>query len=161
MAGQRLTAGDILAHLLTQKLLQNQENSSSDEDTPPVSARTGIPSPARLPDYVVVVALDFGTTFSGYACSFKGSEDSVQMNKNWGSTSGYSSYKTPTSVLLGPDETLRAFGYQAQEQYSAMTEEDARACYYFERFKMILHHTKVQFHSLSIPLHKFTPPPPP
>ena len=41
-------------------------------------------------DYVMVASIDFGTTFSGYAFSFKGSETDIKLNKNWGDTMGFS-----------------------------------------------------------------------
>ena len=68
-------------------------------------------------NYVLVAAIDFGTTFSGYAFSFKSSPDDVRMNKNWSETMGFQSYKTPTSVLTGPDDKFMAFGYEAEHTY--------------------------------------------
>ena len=41
-------------------------------------------------DYVMVASIDFGTTFSGYAFSFKGAETDIKLNKNWGDTLGFS-----------------------------------------------------------------------
>ena len=46
--------------------------------------------PAEKGDYVIVASIDFGTTFSGYAFSFKGSETDIKINKNWGDTLGFS-----------------------------------------------------------------------
>ena len=33
-------------------------------------------------DYIILAAIDFGTTYSGYAYTFKG-ESSIFMNSNW------------------------------------------------------------------------------
>ena len=35
-------------------------------------------------NYTVVMAIDFGTTFSGYAFAFTAKPDEIRMNKNWG-----------------------------------------------------------------------------
>ena len=40
-------------------------------------------------DYILVAAIDFGTTFSGYAFSFTASPDNIRLNKNWGENLGY------------------------------------------------------------------------
>lgn len=64
--------------------------------------------------YILCAAIDFGTTFSGYAFSFKSSPDSIKMNKNWSESFGFQSYKTPTCVLTGPDHSFMSFGYEAE-----------------------------------------------
>ena len=91
----------------------------------------------------MVAAIDFGTTFSGYAFSFKSSKSDIKMNKNWGAGIGCQSYKTPTCLLLNPDRSFKSFGYEAQQAYTEMDENDEKRYYYFERFKMKLHQTKV------------------
>ena len=44
-------------------------------------------------NYSMVAAIDFGTTFCGYAYSFKKNMLDIKMNKNWGSKMGYQSSK--------------------------------------------------------------------
>ena len=44
-------------------------------------------------DYVMVASIDFGTTFSGYAFSFKSNKNDIKMNKNWGGEAGHQSFK--------------------------------------------------------------------
>lgn len=105
---------------------------------------TTLPSSLRLREYIMVAAIDFGTTFSGYAFSFKSKKDEVWMNKNWGAGLGFSSYKTPTCVLVGPDKEFKSFGYEAQQEYAALIEKDDQRYYYFDRFKMKLHNNKVR-----------------
>ena len=39
--------------------------------------------------WLLVAAIDFGTTFSGYAFSFKATPETIIMNKNWGENVGY------------------------------------------------------------------------
>ena len=40
-------------------------------------------------DFVIVCAIDFGTTFSGYAFSFKTCPDDVIINKDWAGAMGF------------------------------------------------------------------------
>ena len=68
--------------------------------------------------YVMVAAIDFGTTYSGYGFSFKSSLTEVIANKNWGDELGRTSYKAPTSVLVDDQAKFVAFGYKAEHQYS-------------------------------------------
>ena len=51
--------------------------------------------------------------------------------------------KTPTCALIKPDgETLEAFGYEAENKYCELVENEAHEeYYYFRRFKMALNHT--------------------
>ena len=95
--------------------------------------------------YVLVAAVDFGTTYSGYAFSFKNDPDAVRMNKNWGASLGLQQFKTPTCVLLNPQGEFVAFGFQAEKQYGEILETDeyGGAWSLFRHFKMILHHKQV------------------
>ena len=95
----------------------------------------------RLCEYVMVAAIDFGTTFSGYAFSFKDQLKDVHMNKNWGAEAGCTSFKTPTCVLVDPQKKFHAFGYDAQQKYA---EEEDPTFYFFDKFKMKLFEGKVK-----------------
>lgn len=53
--------------------------------------------------YLMVAALDFGTTYSAYAFSFQTRADDIHMNNNWTSVEGFKSDKTPTSLLTKPN----------------------------------------------------------
>ena len=92
-------------------------------------------------DYLLVVAIDFGTTYSGYSFSFKSQPNDIRMNKSWGASLGFQSYKTPTSVLVNPKGEFEAFGFEAEQQYANLEEEDVTPEKYalFEKFKMMLH----------------------
>ncbi|KAI8485288.1 hypothetical protein Bbelb_370350 [Branchiostoma belcheri] len=96
----------------------------------------------RKRKYLLVAAIDFGTTFSGYAFSFTSNKDNIIMNKNWGTQSGFQSHKTETSVLLTPEGEFMAFGSEASKKYAELEEGDAKKHYYFHRFKMKLHTEK-------------------
>ncbi|XP_022801901.1 heat shock 70 kDa protein 12A-like isoform X2 [Stylophora pistillata] len=94
--------------------------------------------------FIAVVAIDFGTTFSGFAFAFnnKDGEKSIHMNKEWGTDQGYSTMKTPTCLLLNPDKSFNSFGYEAQDRYADLEEEEACQYFYFDSFKMILHNNE-------------------
>ena len=94
-------------------------------------------------DYEYVVAIDIGTTFSGYAYSTQRTPTTIRANKNWGAGVGVESVKAPTCVLLDTAGKLKYFGYDAQREYKALSEADRKKYLYFERFKMILHTNKV------------------
>lgn len=93
----------------------------------------------------VVVAIDFGTTYSGYAFSLSSeflNNKNDHLNKividNWNS-GDLLSEKTPTTLLLDKDKNLVSFGYEAENDYGRMTEEERNEHYYFRRFKMMLY----------------------
>ncbi|KAL3878939.1 hypothetical protein ACJMK2_031263, partial [Sinanodonta woodiana] len=97
-------------------------------------------------DKIFVAAIDFGTTFSSWACSFRHDykrEPTKIFVKEWNSGAGISS-KAPTTALIRPDgETLEAFGYDAEDKYGRLAEnDDHKHWYYFRRFKMSLYKDK-------------------
>lgn len=98
----------------------------------------------RAADFQIVAAIDFGTTFSGYAYSFASNKDAVHINKNWGQTQGFLLHKTPTCLLLKPDGQFEAFGFEATSRYNDLTDDEAAEYYYFDRFKMKLYDNKVK-----------------
>lgn len=57
------------------------------------------------------------------------------------------SHKTPSCVLLDKDQNFMSFGYQAEDKYNQIAQDDKkdhREYYYFRRFKMILHSRSVR-----------------
>lgn len=94
--------------------------------------------------YLAVVAIDFGTAYSGYAFSttdmYKASPLRIAV-KNW---KGQREYKTSTSVLLDAHKKLIKFGSDAQDEYARIRAgRDLDSYYYFENFKMMLYGSKV------------------
>lgn len=87
---------------------------------------------------LLVAAIDFGTTYSGYAYSWKHEWTEVKTNK-WAGGSGLS-YKTPSVLLLNEDKSFNSFGYDAEKKYSSLVENGTtcKKYFYFHRFKMIL-----------------------
>ena len=99
-------------------------------------------------DPLLVAAIDFGTTFSGYAFQTKSDfkQDPTRIQGfTWttGSNAGLS-MKTPTCVLFNPSKEFHSFGIEAEDKYIQLAEEeDHRNWYYFRRFKMQLYRCQV------------------
>lgn len=104
-----------------------------------------------------VAAIDFGTTYSGFAFSQKSSWENVYFPTCC--SGDFESEKEPTVLLLNPDKSIKAFGYKAETMYMEMTktrdlesditsqeipEEDWKTYYYFSRFKMLLYEKEVK-----------------
>ncbi|XP_060083361.1 heat shock 70 kDa protein 12A-like [Ylistrum balloti] len=93
------------------------------------------------PDRIFVAAIDFGTTYSGYAFSFQQNHSKINTNQAW--ISGHRnlfSLKAPTCVLLKPDKSFHSFGYEAEGKYTDLFQDDKHEdWYFFKRFKMTLH----------------------
>ncbi|XP_062582369.1 heat shock 70 kDa protein 12A-like [Saccostrea cucullata] len=84
-----------------------------------------------------VVAIDFGTAFSGYAYSSRAEWTKVYANK-WAGGEQIS-YKAPSALLLNPDESFHSFGFDAVKNYASfVADEDCQDYLFFHRFKMIL-----------------------
>eukprot|EP00794_Sanderia_malayensis_P005264 gene5264-5930_t len=89
---------------------------------------------------VVVVAIDFGTTFSGYAFAFSRDPDSIHMMRKWeGGDPGVNNQKIPTTLLLRPEGQFHSFGFGARDSYHDLDPSEAKKWLYFEKFKMTLH----------------------
>lgn len=101
--------------------------------------------------YRLIAAIDFGTTHSGYAYSFKHYyktdplKISISTNQDWVSVlTNHVSPKAPTCVLLSPIREFIAFGYEAEDLYWRLSRDENHYDYYFFRdFKMVLHETNV------------------
>uniref|UniRef100_A0A8C3CT20 Heat shock protein family A (Hsp70) member 12B n=1 Tax=Cairina moschata TaxID=8855 RepID=A0A8C3CT20_CAIMO len=107
-------------------------------DPPPGSEARSLQSPS----FAVVVAIDFGTTSSGYAFSFCSDPEAIHMMRKWeGGDPGVANQKTPTSLLLTPEGSFHSFGYTARDYYHDLDPEEARDWLYFEKFKMKIHST--------------------
>lgn len=116
--------------------------SHSDSSSPSL-----LPTPTASSDHdshFVVAAIDFGTTYSGYAFSFIRDPDSIHMMHKWeGGDPGVTNQKTPTTLLLKPNGEFHSFGFTARDFYHDLEESEARKWYYFEKFKMTLHSSQV------------------
>ncbi|XP_076071442.1 heat shock 70 kDa protein 12A-like isoform X1 [Mytilus galloprovincialis] len=99
-----------------------------------------------------VAAIDFGTTYSGYAFSAKSTPNDI-FTCSW-QKSTLVSMKAPTSVLLDKENNFVAFGFDAETKYlESLENEDSDSddedsghkdeFHYFNRFKMMLHNQTV------------------
>ncbi|KAF3827950.1 hypothetical protein GH733_001185 [Mirounga leonina] len=92
--------------------------------------------------FLVVVAIDFGTTSSGYAYSFAKEPECIHVMRRWeGGDPGVSNQKTPTTILLTPERKFHSFGYAARDFYHDLDPNEAKQWLYLEKFKMKLHTT--------------------
>lgn len=87
---------------------------------------------------IVVVAIDIGTIFSGFAFILYDDWRKV-YNRSW--IDGYlTSQKTPTSLLLKKDLSESYFGYEAEDKFLEMTPNERHHNYFFfQHFGNILH----------------------
>ena len=91
----------------------------------------------------VVVAIDFGTTYSGYAYAFTHSPEEIHfMHRSDGHLGGMAT-KMPTILLLNDRGGFHSFGYAAREAYHDLEEAETKKWLYFEKFKMELHSRQV------------------
>ncbi|XP_067894460.1 heat shock 70 kDa protein 12B [Heterodontus francisci] len=120
---------------------QQPEHYSIAPLTPSQSPRSLGNTPRYRP-FSVVVAIDFGTTASGYAFSLVQDPETIHMMRRWeGGDPGVANQKTPTSLLLTPDGSFHSLGYTARDHYHDLDPEEARDWLYFEKFKMKIHIT--------------------
>uniref|UniRef100_A0A8C2RKR4 Heat shock protein family A (Hsp70) member 12A n=1 Tax=Capra hircus TaxID=9925 RepID=A0A8C2RKR4_CAPHI len=76
------------------------------------------PNVSEQQTFLVVVAIDFGTTSSGYAYSFTKEPECIHVMRRWeGGDPGVSNQKTPTTILLTPERKFHSFGYAARDFY--------------------------------------------
>jgi hypothetical protein len=121
--------------------------------------------------HFVVVAIDFGTTFSGYAFAFTRDIDSILMMRKVDGNDpgsflslvaffflyqyllfvsvvliGVINQKTPTTILLTPNLEFHSFGFFARDFFHDLDPDEAKRWLYFEKFKMHLHYTQVRIY---------------
>lgn len=92
-------------------------------------------------EYTIVAAIDFGTTYSGYVFSLGVDQTKFYFPQTWAAGHGeLVSLKTPTSLLLNPDQTFNSFGYEAEDKFAELAFDEKEAeFYHFRKFKMDLH----------------------
>ena len=101
---------------------------------------------AHLGSSLFVVAIDFGTAYSGYAFASKqdyACDPPKYSTSSW-QGSKLLSLKAPTAVLLDENKELVSFGYDAENQFSELlSDNEHKAYFYFHQFKMLLHNQRV------------------
>ena len=103
--------------------------------------------------YTAVAAIDFGTTYSGYAYAFMKDPSNIHLmnQRSMRTRRGYGTQQ-PTALLLNERGEFHSFGYAAQEYYHDLDEREAVKWLYFEKFKMELHSRQVCSTSLRLSL---------
>lgn len=91
-------------------------------------------------------AIDFGTTYTGYVCSWTEDyrKDKLLMHaRTWEMEDG-TREKAPTIALFDPDMNLKYFGYEAEQKYAKLDPKEKKTWFLFQRFKMRLHNDTVR-----------------
>ena len=92
-----------------------------------------------------IVAIDFGTTFTGLAwSSYPYDQDEGIQLWRWTKLNGGKEIKTPTAVLFDEREQFLAFGFEAVDQYIELDDHEKNNYYFFLHFKMELHKERVR-----------------
>lgn len=99
-----------------------------------------------------MAAIDFGTTFSGYAYSsrhdFQIDPMKVTM-KTWVDPTSSMIYKKTSTYLFTKEKKISKFGFDAEAKYLDLlldddtTNDKAKDWYFFRRFKMALYELQV------------------
>ncbi|CAG2244432.1 unnamed protein product [Mytilus edulis] len=86
-------------------------------------------------NYTTVAALDFGTSYSGYAFSslseFQNDPLNIQVNETWGTGQTMLSIKSPKCILLNNNKEFQCFGYDAEYMYEDICTKGNRSESYF------------------------------
>lgn len=94
-------------------------------------------------DKPIVAAIDFGTTYSGFAISFRKDYENKKTKmytKKWHADSNLVTEKTPTILLLTKDGSFDSFGFDAESKYAELAvENNEQQWRCFRRFKMELY----------------------
>uniref|UniRef100_A0A8C4SRR8 Heat shock 70 kDa protein 12A n=1 Tax=Erpetoichthys calabaricus TaxID=27687 RepID=A0A8C4SRR8_ERPCA len=93
---------------------------------------------------LLVIAVDFGTAYSGYCFSVKGKQENIR-SVFWGMEYGFRLPKTPTCILFDENKKFMKFGFDAVMTYTKMNSIEANKFYFIENFKMELYN-KVRFY---------------
>ncbi|MEK8018406.1 MAG: Hsp70 family protein [Candidatus Parabeggiatoa sp.] len=96
--------------------------------------------------FSVAIAIDFGTTFSGYAYCFTAhtSAGDIYKNTEWSTLVGQTSpyVKTPT-YLLYKGKNFDSWGYKAKKHLVELRQQGSATDYhFFEKFKTLLYEYK-------------------
>lgn len=94
--------------------------------------------------YLLVAAIDFGTTFSGFAFSTRHDFEKDPTNTNikrWiDPTSSMVYNKTSTCILFTKEKKFNSFGFEAEAKYlDLVLDNEHKNWYFFRRFKMTLY----------------------
>lgn len=134
--------------------LEERVPTSGLEERVPTSGIEEVKKENQRDKRLVIAAIDFGTTYSGYAYAFRSELEDAKTSKEmcnvllktWqtGSDAGLVSHKTPTCLLLNSAGEFDSFGFKAEEKYNNLANDNAHGGWkFFKKFKMVLLHEKV------------------
>ncbi|XP_023192622.1 heat shock 70 kDa protein 12A-like isoform X2 [Xiphophorus maculatus] len=84
----------------------------------------------------LIIAIDFGSGFSGYAFNVKPRQEGGETQiKRWSNGLGLDTPKTPTCILFDEHGEFMKFGYEAKTTFNNMRGEETKKHYFFENFK--------------------------
>lgn len=97
-----------------------------------------------MPDSLFVIAVDFGTAYSGYAFSVRQRRQAKPDIRVplWTMEPGMRSPKTRTCILFDENEIFQGFGFEALMKYTKLRDV-AKEYFFFENFKMELYGKKI------------------
>ncbi|RZF44958.1 hypothetical protein LSTR_LSTR001919 [Laodelphax striatellus] len=89
----------------------------------------------------VVVAVDLGTTYSGYAYRYidHPSDVDIHLMSNCQGEPGLNNQKLPSILLLDPSRKFHSFGCSARDHFHDLDAAEAHLWLYFDKFKLTLH----------------------
>ncbi|KAK3602710.1 hypothetical protein CHS0354_017152 [Potamilus streckersoni] len=95
---------------------------------------------------LLVAAIDFGTTCTGYAYSLTQhyEEDplNIRTKQSWKGSVDIS-IQAPTSILFDTNRKFHSFGFEAENKYKDFAAKQThRQWFFFKHFKMMLHRNK-------------------
>lgn len=99
---------------------------------------------SKQDNYLLVAAIDFGTTYSGYAFSSRNDfqrDPTKAYSKQWvDPTSSMVYNKTSTCILFTNEKKFSKFGFEAEAKYlDLILDQDQNNWFFFRRFKMSLY----------------------
>ena len=77
--------------------------------------------------FLIVGAIDFGTSYSGYAYSYSRDPTRVFRRKWFSPSRGLMVEKIPTCILFDETKQFRAFGFKAEEEYGKYCEKGKKS----------------------------------
>lgn len=97
-----------------------------------------------------LLAAAFNLTNSSWGCAFspRGHHSTVRSFQ-WQNRCNISQ-TLPASLLLNPDKSFRAFGYEAQEQYACLTGRRRMEFYFFQDIMSVFDSQKVSFTNIYV-----------
>lgn len=103
---------------------------------------------SKQDSYLLVAAIDFGTTYSGYAFSTRHDflrDPTNTFLKQWvDPTSSMMYNKTSTCILFHKDKKFNKFGFEAEAKYmDLILDKEQKDWFFFRRFKMSLYEIQV------------------